>query len=170
MHPIVKDEAAPKTGGTTNQCSPNRRIPFRARNFKIRIPPQSAGTQKCETNPIPRTAGISPAFSPPNMQNEPNSPYRWHLAGFPTPKYAKRTEFPAPPASRPLFHPQICETNPIYRPAKPQICETNPISATADLRKTKNVKRTQFRPTAVSQASPHPQCAKIGDFFGVQNR
>ena len=32
----------------------------------------------------------------------------------PNPKNAKRTQFPAPPASCPLFHAQKCETNPIY--------------------------------------------------------
>ncbi len=61
-----------------------------------------------ETNPIYRIPSVPP---PPNMQNEPNLPlpqpgprsnicktnpisaYRWRLAGFPSPKKSKRTQF-----------------------------------------------------------------------------
>ncbi len=52
--------------------------------------------QKCETNPIYRPAGVSLAFPPRITRNKPNLPPRWRLAGFPTPYYAKQTQFAAP--------------------------------------------------------------------------
>ncbi len=70
-----------------------------------------------ETNPIYRTAGVSPAFQSPIMRNEPNLPYRWRLAGIPIPHYAKRTQFTVPLASPRHSNPPSCETNPIYRTA-----------------------------------------------------
>ena len=90
-----------------------------------------------QNKPNYRTAGVPPAFPPPNMRNEPNL----HRGGpvedqkcetnpiYPTPtirqpKNTKRTQSTVPLASRRPSHPALRETNPI--PAR-RIYETNPI-------------------------------------------
>ena len=70
------------------------------------------------------------------MRNEPNLPYR-----------------PVPLASRRLFHPQKCETNPISSCGQPQLCETNPISGQPDER----LKTIDWRlKTAFNKTNPIP--------------
>ncbi len=66
---------------------------------------------------------------PQFRETNPISTYRWRLAGFSSPNYAKQTQFaPPPPSPRTKKH------------------ETNPISTAADRWKTKNAKQTQFAP------------------------
>ena len=123
--------------GTGTAC----RAPATQKQTQFTVPPASRRlfqAQKRKTNPIcphghpnytkrtqfPCTAGVSPAFPAPIMQNEPNlSP----TAIFPPSNYAKRTQFP--------------HTN---SPAAPYFSQTNPISTAPDLWKTKKTKRTQF--------------------------
>ncbi len=152
MRCVIKDKATPKTGGLTSQCPPNRRIKFRARNLKIRIPPDRDAITRNEPNSC-----IPSVPPPPIMRNEPNSPTptanRQHpkakkcetnpipptqqpIAKTQHPKNAKRTQSTVPPPSRPLSHPPLCETNPIpvrARHAVPLPRETNPIYRTAGI-------------------------------------
>ncbi len=90
---MIRDKAAPKTGGVTNQCPPNHRITFRAHHFKsapyAKMLSKAKSAVADETNPIYRTA-IRPR-----------------------PKNTKRTQFTPTPVWPTI---QIYETNPIPAP------------------------------------------------------
>ncbi len=82
--------ASQHKGGTRNQPGGEKmEDPFKNQNISFTIHPYGHPPQ------VPRICELRTI-----MQNEPNSPYRWRLAGFPTPHYAKRTQFPPPLSSR----------------------------------------------------------------------
>ncbi len=114
--------------------------------------------KKRETNPIPRTAGVSPAFPSPIMRNEPNSAYRWRLAGFPIPHYAKQTQFPyAQTKANSLCINGLHKIGDSYlfpHHPPPRTVDKAPVRARhavpqqpiAKTQQPKNAKQTQFRP------------------------
>ncbi len=106
----------------------------------------------CETNPIYRTAGVSPAFPAPNMRNEPNpstgtacrapvsqnEPNSRIPSAPPPPVSAKRTQSHKansqkmqnePNSTRPTANSQKMRNEPNLTRPTPKKCETNPIPA-----------------------------------------
>ena len=118
--------------------------------------------QKCETNPIYRTAGVSPASPHPAfMRNEPNLPPAHGHSEPGYPDYAKRSQ----------FHHTKCPATPDFRETNPiptrQKCETNPISTPSCLMPIASclisAKRTQFTPSPpgprqIMRNEPNPSC------------
>ncbi len=156
---------AVQTGGITNQCPPNRRITFQARNFEIPIPPRSVGPQLCKTNPKRIIARRRPLLYLAARFYPRSSP--------PQPKYAKRTQLPchAPLAGSPIAqktqnkpnsprcHP---ERRAAERSAAAQSRGTHSITiAKGDSKQTtphhpKNAKQTQFPPAKLCETNPIP--------------
>ncbi len=100
----------------------------------------------CETNPIYRTAGVSPASPPPNFTKRT----QFHPRG--TPNTQNELNLP----HRHHHHDPKCETNPIYPIATiitTQNAKRTQFAHTTTLHPTKNAKRTQSQPSLSSRAA-----------------